>query len=82
MVIISTAPIVSMPPPRLPIMSPLLPQGGIDESRLRIQSPSRRKETVPVVVRFGRYNRRLPHNAGVELVLHPKQLVWLFELIL
>jgi hypothetical protein len=79
---VSTTPIASMPPPRLPVVSPLLPQGGIDKSRLRIQSPSRQKETLHVAVRFERYGRRLPHNAGVELVLHPKQLVWLLKLIL
>jgi hypothetical protein len=72
--------IASMPPPRLPVVSPLLPQGGIDESRLRI--PSRQKETLLVAIRFKRYRRWLPHNAGVELVPHPKQLVWLLELIL
>jgi hypothetical protein len=79
---VSTALIASMPPPRLPVVNPLLPQGGIDESRLRIQSPSRQKETLPVAVRFGRYGRQLPHNVGVELVPHPKQLIWLLELIL
>jgi hypothetical protein len=79
---VSTTPIASMSPPRLSVVSPLLPQGGIDKSRLRIQSPSRQKETLPVAVRFGRYGRRLSHNASVELVPHPKKLVWLLKLIL
>jgi hypothetical protein len=53
---VSTTPITSMPPPRLMVVSPLLPHGGTNECRLRIQSPSRQKETLFVAVRFGRYD--------------------------